>query len=136
MKYDNEKLIIFSEKLYMECKLNENFPDYIVGLFPDGVLPSMYVAKYLSVPCFILNKTDGYDSYESNLWMAEDAFGYLERKRHNIWVIEENMKDKTIEWIKRDWMSGCFPHDSLWDEIWNNNVKFKSFESFESDGQG
>ena len=67
-------------------------PDYIVGLTRGGLIPATMLSHYMNVPMHTLNVSlrDGVDlGSESNLWMAEDAFGYENgdsyiAKRHNI----------------------------------------------------
>jgi hypoxanthine phosphoribosyltransferase len=77
---------------------------------------------------------------ESNLWMAEEAFGYVptqgERRqpdevttdpalRKKILIVDDiNDSGRTLNWIKEDWASGCLPGDTAWKDIWNNNVRF------------
>jgi hypoxanthine phosphoribosyltransferase len=76
---------------------------------------------------------------ESNLWMAEDAFGYVteeERdtlksrwdlnKRKNILIVDDiNDTGATFNWIKQDWQSSCLPNEKdAWKSVWDNNVRF------------
>jgi hypoxanthine phosphoribosyltransferase len=77
---------------------------------------------------------------ESNLWMAEDAFGYVPSSttprptgeittdpstRKNILIVNDiNNTGNTINNLMEDWRSGCLPNDPTWKDIWNNNVKF------------
>ena len=74
---------------------------------------------------------------ESNLWMAEDAFGYIPleeqetcrwdlHKRKNILIVDDiNDTGATFNWIKQDWQSSCLPsEDHAWDAVWENNVHF------------
>ena len=30
----------------------------------------------------------------------------------------------TINWIMKDWPSGCFPDDAKWQSVWGDNVRF------------
>ena len=46
-------------------------PDYIVGLKRGGLVPAVMLSHYLDIPLHTL------DPEESNLWMAEEAFGYV-----------------------------------------------------------
>jgi hypoxanthine phosphoribosyltransferase len=51
--------------------------------------------------------------------MAEDAF---EGKR--ILIVDDiNDSGATLNWIKQDWQSGCFPKNKRWKEVWGNNVR-------------
>ncbi len=124
-------------------------PDYIVGLTRGGLIPAVMLSQYLEVPCETL-KVSLRDSNqcESNLWMAEDAFGYVpmeERgtvhieismlpvredgsdpaRRKNILIVDDiNDTGATIAWIKKDWPSGCLPNSYAWKNIFHNNVRF------------
>jgi hypoxanthine phosphoribosyltransferase len=70
---------------------------------------------------------------ESNLWMAEDAFGHREfdpmtsddgRKR--ILIVDDiNDSGATLNWIREDWQGGCMPSDTdRWNNIWGNTTRF------------
>ena len=75
---------------------------------------------------------DGGTGPESNLWMAEDAFGYPVHDpmvsgsgRKRILIVDDiNDSGRTLQWIKEDWQSGCLPNDPDWQDIWNNSVRF------------
>ena len=108
-------------------------PDYIVGLTRGGLIPATMLSHYMNVPMHTLDVRlrDGVDNgSESNLWMAEDAFGYEDgeshvSKRHNILIIDDiNDQGSTINWIVKDWQSGCLPLDPAWKDIWGANVRF------------
>jgi len=116
-------------------------PDYIVGIKRGGLLPAVMMSHFLHVPMHTLDISlrDNDAGPESNLWMAEDALGYVqmsERKqngghsslfslRKNILVVDDiNDSGATINWLLNDWPSGCMPHDENWKEVWNNNVRF------------
>jgi len=108
-------------------------PDYIVGLNRGGLTPAVMISHYLGVPMHTLNVSfrDG-DGPESNLWMAEDAFGYANHDpmasgdgRKNILIVDDiNDSGRTLQWIKEDWPSGCLPDAEVWNDVWNNNVRF------------
>ena len=124
-------------------------PDYVVGLTRGGLIPAVMLSQYLGVPCETLKVSlrDGGEC-ESNLWMAEDAFGYVPKeergtvhievsmlpiredssdpaRRKNILIVDDiNDTGATIAWIKEDWRSGCLPNSHAWLNIWNNNVRF------------
>lgn len=121
-------------------------PDYIVGITRGGLIPAVLISQYLNVPIHALHVSlrDGSEC-ESNLWMAEDALGPQSAKRlaesedfgsdldtavsgsthKNILIVDDiNDTGATLDWIMKDWPSGCFPEDPSWDEVWNHNVKF------------
>ena len=116
-------------------------PDYVVGITRGGLLPAVMISHYFNIRCETLNvslrdKED--NNCESNLWMSEDAFGYVpleeqesvngrsdESRRKNILVVDDiNDTGATINWIMKDWSSSCLPNDDAWNSIWNNNVRF------------
>lgn len=103
-------------------------PDYIVGLTRGGLVPATMISHYLNVRLHTLNVSlrDGDQGPESNLWMAEDAFGYdPDIPTPNILIVDDiNDSGATINWIMEDWRSGCLPDDKRWDSVWNQNVKF------------
>lgn len=112
-------------------------PDYIVGITRGGVIPAVLLSHYLEVPMnsLAVSLRDGGEP-ESNLWMAEDAFGYHRTDlpepagsnpslRKNILIVDDiNDTGATFNWIIKDWTSGCLPNDPAWTDIWNHNVKF------------
>ena len=125
---------------------NDNWrPDYIVGITRGGNVPATILSNMLSVRCEALKVKlrDGEpdEQCESNLWMAEDAFGYVDleeqqtlkcrwdiSKRKNILVVDDiNDTGATFNWIKQDWESSCLPNEyNAWNSVWANNVRFAS----------
>jgi hypoxanthine phosphoribosyltransferase len=112
-------------------------PDYIVGITRGGLYPALLLSHYLDVPMQTLSVQlrDSVIGPESNLWMAEEAFGYHSvdgmrgtsnpELRKNILLVDDiNDSGETFNWIMEDWEAGCLPKDPAWDEIWNHNVKF------------
>lgn len=110
-------------------------PDVIVGITRGGLTPAVLLSQYLDVPMYTLDvrlrdTSDDY-SIESNLWLAEWAFGIIPegsystsrwepRFRKNILIVDDiNDSGATINWIKQDWESSCFPVE---EEIWNGTV--------------
>jgi hypoxanthine phosphoribosyltransferase len=117
-------------------------PDYIVGITRGGLWPAVMISHYFGIPCHSLQVSlrDGKDyDCESNLWMAEQAFGYVDYDlqenygsrwdislRHNILIVDDiNDTGATLNWIVKDWQDSCLPKEtSAWDSIWGHNVKF------------
>ena len=116
---------------------NSNWrPDYIVGITRGGLVAATMISHYFNLRMETLNVSlrDG-DHCESNLWMAEDAFGFdsdasggersKPRLRKNILIVDDiNDTGATLDWIMKDWPSGCLPDDPAWNEIWGDNVRF------------
>lgn len=111
-------------------------PDYIVGLTRGGLIPATMLSHYLEIPLHTLNVSlrDSTLGPESNLWMAEDAFGYdnnpetsiksnADLKKKILIVDDINDSGATLNWIKQDWPSGCLPDAVDWNYVWGNNVR-------------
>lgn len=105
---------------------NDNWrPDYVVGLTRGGLVPANLISQYLKCRMETLKVSlrDGAEQ-ESNLWMAEDAFGHEMDHPRNILIVDDiNDSGATLNWIRQDWPSGCFPDDSRWSEVWGNTVR-------------
>ena len=117
------------------------FPDYVVGITRGGNIPATIISNMLDVRCESLKVSlrDDESGPESNLWMAEDAFGYVPEDdqetissrwdpsyRKKILIVDDiNDSGATFNWIKQDWQSGCMPNElTVWNTVWNNNVRF------------
>jgi len=116
-------------------------PDYVIGITRGGLIPANLISQYLNVPMETLKVSLRDDSMcERNLWMAEDAFGYVPRDldqpsdgtahrtdpagRKNILIVDDiNDSGATLNWIREDWQKSCLPHDPAWAEIWGANVR-------------
>ena len=112
-------------------------PDYIVGITRGGNAPATILSNMLGVRCEALKVSlrDDEQGPESNLWMAEDAFGYVpleeqetcrwdNKLRKNILIVDDiNDTGATFNWIKQDWESSCLPNeDNAWAAVWNGDI--------------
>jgi xanthine phosphoribosyltransferase len=113
-------------------------PDYVVGITRGGLVPANLISQYLDCPMETLKvklRDGGEDGdCESNLWMAEEAFGYHRTDdmpgysnpelRKKILIVDDiNDSGATLNWIKQDWPGGCMPNDPVWNSIWGDNVR-------------
>ena len=124
-------------------------PDYIVGITRGGNIPATILSNMLDVRCEALKVSlrDDEQGPETNCWMSEDAFGYIDleeretcrwdiNKRKNILIVDDiNDTGATFNWIKQDWQSSCLPNeDNAWNAVWANNVRFATItENLSSD---
>jgi uncharacterized protein len=106
-------------------------PDYIVGLTRGGLVPATMLSHYLDVPMHTLKVSlrDDNAGPESNLWMAEDAYGYHtpdDQDPKRILIVDDiNDSGATLNWIRDDWQRSCIPDDTArWDQIWGNTTRF------------
>jgi len=99
-------------------------PDYIIGITRGGVIPATMISHWLKVPMVCLNVSLRDSEFtETNIWMADDAFGY-DSNRKNILIVDDiNDTGNTINWIVNDWQQN-YQNSLDWKNIWNNNVKF------------
>ena len=101
-------------------------PDYVVGLTRGGLVPANLISQYLGCRMETLKVSlrDSNSESESNLWMAEDAFGHDLEQPKNILIVDDiNDTGATLNYIREDWPSGCFPDDPRWSEVWGSNVR-------------
>jgi hypoxanthine phosphoribosyltransferase len=130
------------QEILRQMHLDHFRPDYVVGITRGGLFPAVMISHYLKVPMYALDislRDNVQQGPESNCWMAADAFGALDSedvavfknrwdmtKRKKILIVEDiNDSGATLEWLKKDWMSGCFPDEkATWDVVWDKNVKF------------
>lgn len=115
-------------------------PDYIVGITRGGAIPAVLLSQYTGIPMRPLQVSlrDSQDCV-SDLGMAEDAIGavpfedspkwggfkHVEKLKKKILVVDDiNDSGATINWIKQDWPSGCYPDSEEWKYIWGDNVRF------------
>jgi hypoxanthine phosphoribosyltransferase len=101
-------------------------PDYIVGITRGGLTPAVMISHYFNIPMYSLHVSlrDSTFGSESNLWMAEDAYGYNGEKKNILIVDDINDTGATFNWIMQDWPSGCLPNAEEWSAVWGDNVRF------------
>jgi hypoxanthine phosphoribosyltransferase len=125
-------------------------PDYVVGLTRGGLTPAVMISQYLDVPMHSLKVSlrHGGEDCESNLWMAEEAFGYVSKEdrgdtvvhssqsmRKKILIVDDiNDSGATMAWIKDDWESSCagVVAPDIWQEVWGNSVRFAALVNNEA----
>ena len=119
ISYENFNNLV--TKICRDISLDNWRPDYIVGISRGGLLPAIMISHYFDIPMkpLQISLRDGGDTV-SDLGMAEDAFA-----GKNILVVDDiNDQGSTLNWLMKDWPSGCFPYDERWDPIWGSNVRF------------
>lgn len=112
-------------------------PDYVVGITRGGLPLALLLSHRLGVKMETLKVAlrDGQDSEcETNCWMADDAFGYVQGndyntssvfEKKNILVVDDiNDTGATFAWIKNDWQASCLANNPNWDTVWGGNVRF------------
>jgi xanthine phosphoribosyltransferase len=134
---NNEDVRHLVSKICREISGSGWKPDYIVGITRGGLIPAVMISQWFdcSMAALKVSLRDDNDC-ESNLWMAEDAFGYHRSDipepgtsnpalRKNILIVDDiNDSGATFNWILSDWPGGCLPNDPAWKGVWGNNVKF------------
>lgn len=132
--YDNAAVQGMVVEILRDMHQQQWRPDYVVGLSRGGLIPAVMISHYLNIPMYSL-KISLRDATgpESNLWMAEDAYGYVNYDpmtsndgTKNILVVDDiNDSGATFNWLVKDWQSSCQPHDQdRWKSVWNHSVKF------------
>ena len=129
-------------------------PDYIVGLNRGGLPLALRISHLIDANMYTLDvRLRDNANQESNCWMAEDAFGYIQEidrddtwskatsdpfNKKNILIVDDiNDTGATFEWIKNDWQAGCLPDSPNWNTIWGQNVRFATmFEKTHTEFDG
>lgn len=128
----------YTQHILRQMQLDQWRPDYVIGLTRGGLTPANLISQYLDVPMHALKvslRDD--DDCETNCWMAEDAFGYVQASdndyswtradrsaRKQILIVDDiNDSGATLNWIRRDWQSSIFADDPAWAEVWGDNVR-------------
>ena len=117
-------------------------PDYVVGITRGGLPLALLLSHKLNIRMETLKvklrDLQDDESCETNCWMADDAFGYVDTvereviksrwdisKRKNILVVDDiNDTGATFNWIKDDWRKSCLPSEEAWNTVWGKNVRF------------
>lgn len=130
------------QELVRQMWLDQWTPDYVVGVTRGGLVPANLLSQYLDCKMETLqvrlrDAANG-EECESNLWMPEDAFGYVpvaEQEtygsrwdpdfRKKILIVDDiNDSGATLNWIKHDWQSSCMPESEVWEQtVWGDNVR-------------
>jgi hypoxanthine phosphoribosyltransferase len=114
-----------TQEILRQIHLDAWQPDYVVGLTRGGLVPANLISQYLGCRMETLKVSlrDG-NECESNLWMAEDAYGHDMEQPKNILIVDDiNDTGATLNYIHEDWPSGCFPDNPRWNEVWGHNVR-------------
>jgi len=135
------------QELVRQMWLDRWTPDYVVGITRGGLVPANLISQYLDCRMETLQvrlRDGNADECESNLWMAEDAFGYrpdIESGRgihdpnakKNILIVDDiNDSGATLNWIRQDWSSSCLPGHERWNSVWGDNVRIATLYDNES----
>jgi uncharacterized protein len=110
-----------TQEILRQIQSDEWRPDYVVGLTRGGLVPANLISQYLecTMECLKVSLRDDASQPESNLWMAEDAF----EGKHILIVDDINDSGATLNWIRQDWQSSCFPTETQWNLVWGDNVR-------------
>lgn len=129
-----------ADSIVAQLAQDEWCPEYVVGIGRGGLPLAVCVSHRLNRPMVSLDvslRDSG--SCESNLWLAEWAFGYNNpdetgitgarwdpKLRKKILIVDDiNGAGATFSWIVRDWQSGCLPNEThAWDAVWHKTVRF------------
>jgi len=145
-KISDDEYVSLVKKICKQIEKSNWRPSCVVGITRGGLLPAVMISHYFNVKMYSLDISlrDGGEC-TSNLWLAEEAFGYtpkeeldeqlyLEvsgipassaRAQKDILIVDDiNDTGATLNWLMDDWRSGCLSYDPKWNNIWNHNVKF------------
>jgi len=112
-------------------------PTRVVGIARGGLPAATMISHYYGAPMTALHVClrDNHDT-ESNLWLAEMAFGYCDTVepdhydpslREQILIVDDICDSgATQQWIKEDWAASCLPRHDGWNTVWHHNVRFAS----------
>jgi hypoxanthine phosphoribosyltransferase len=114
-----------TQEILRQIQASDWRPDYVVGLTRGGLVPANLISQYLGCRMETLKVSLRDDTEcESNLWMAEDAFGHEMEQPKNILIVDDiNDTGATLNYIREDWPSGCLPDHARWSAVWGSNVR-------------
>jgi len=134
---DAEKL---TQEVCRQISLSNWRPDLVVAITRGGAVPGVMISQYFDCALQPLRVSlRQHAECESNLWLAEEAFGvnrptetgitgtrWDSSLRRNILIVDDiNDSGATFNWIKQDWQAGCFPSEEyVWQSVWNHSVRF------------
>ena len=134
---DAERL---TQEICRQITLDGWRPDLVVAVTRGGAVPGTLISQYLDVPMQPLRVSlRQHTECESNLWLAESAFGVNRPEetgisgarwdpalRRNILIVDDiNDSGATFDWIVTDWQAGCFPQErETWNTVWNRTTRF------------
>lgn len=134
---NNSDIRNLTSKICREISTSSWTPDIIVGINRGGLIPGVMISHWFDCKHVSLTVSlRDHEDCESNLWLAEMAFGYHRTDlqepadsnpalRKNILIVDDiNDTGATFNWIMQDWPGGCLPSHEAWLDIWNGNVKF------------
>jgi hypoxanthine phosphoribosyltransferase len=137
---DSKRIKELTSTICREISTSSWKPDIIVGINRGGLIPGIMISQWFDVKHVPLSVSlRDHEDCESNLWLAELAFGYNDSEktkiqgsrwdpglRKNILIVDDiNDTGATFNWIIKDWPSGCLPGETaVWNKIWNGNVRF------------
>lgn len=129
-----------AESIVLQMYKDNWRPDYIVGITRGGLPLALVLSHKLDTRMETLKvklrDMKGDESSETNLWMADEAFGYVDDQetfktrwdpstRKKILIVDDiNDTGATFNWIKKDWQASCLPNEEAWNTVWGKNVRF------------
>ena len=144
---DTERL---TQEICRQITLSDWRPDLVVAVTRGGAVPAVLLSQYFDVAMQPLRVSlRQHSQCESNLWLAEQAFGvnrpaetgitgsrWDPALRQNILIVDDiNDSGATFDWIVQDWQSGCFPQETAtWNTVWNHATRFAVLIDNESSG--
>lgn len=114
-------------------------PDCVVGIADGGLPLALILSQRLGVEMVTVKVDLENSDTECNLWLPEMAIGYVQedareviksrwdtKARKKILIVNNvNKTGGTINWIKQDWQSSCYPNEvGAWQSVWHHNVRF------------